>query len=115
MPYQATPLIEGPLDPWGYASEDRSSTEAWMERRRRAGGTVFRPTTDDWHRTWPGGLVAIIHFFHENGTGRISISGTDDTSMEIDLPTHEATRRMVLRLPLIVSRADLTALGFVRG
>lgn len=86
--------------------------EQRMSELRRDGWS-FLPTAEDWHPTWPGGLVAACLFVSGEGRGgRIVVKGGDDTVMVREFADEDAARRCYVRLPSVVTADGLAYLGF---
>lgn len=86
--------------------------QEWMSELRRDGSS-FLPTSDDWYPSWPGDLVKVKLYEYQDGTGRISVWGADDTGMERLFDRAADARRCYVRLPSVIDRDGLTLLGFV--
>ncbi len=87
-----------------------NTSERQMSEMRRDGWS-FLPTTEDWHPTWPGDLVAVRLFVSPTG-GQITFRGKDDTVMVRQFSSAEAARRCYVRLPPVIMLIGLKLLGF---
>lgn len=81
-----------------------------MKRRER-----WLLTSENWYPNWEGGKVKASFLRLRDGTYRVCVWGEDDFGMEKDFTDRDTAEHVFERLPHIIFKADLKALGFVRA
>jgi len=76
---------------------------------------IMRQTSDQWYPNYPGDTVKVRVTRLSDGKWRVSVWGADDDGMECDLRLQDEALALFEALPKVITKADLTARGFIRA